>query len=359
MMIIIRYILFLLVASMLIIPGHRFTPAALAASAQDTCERPFEPVSTPLNDLAGLEYMRMDGTGTGAYGGLYPNGSNSRPSDHEAAGRMIARQVAPLDANGSPDHQEGRIGMVSVGMSNTAMEFLTFKANSFLEPDVNPKVTLINGAQPGQVSGDWVDPDAAPWKELDNRLQQAGLTPEQVQIVWLKQTQTGHGSFPEKPRALQEELKAIVQNLQERYPNTRLVYLSSRTRSYTYWNGLSPEPSAFETGFAVKWLIQAQIEGDPALNYDPKKGPVKAPYLSWGPYLWADGLNPRSDGLVWTPEDMVRDCTHPSEQGRQVVAQMLLDFFKTDSTTTWFVKTDPIFLPLLIWNIDTPIHIPN
>jgi hypothetical protein len=249
--------------------------------------------------------------------------------------------------------------MVSVGMSNTAMEFLTFRSISQAHPQLNPKVSLVNGAQPGQTSNFWVDPDAPPWQELDNRLLQAGLTPEQVQIVWLKQTQTGHGAFPEKPRALQEDLKAIVQNLSIKYPNTRLVYLSSRTRSYTYWNGLSPEPTAFETGFAVKWLIQAQIEGDPELNYDPEKGPVKAPYLSWGPYLWADGLTPRSDGMIWAPEDMVRDCTHPSEKGRQVVAQMLLDFFKTDSTTTWFVKTDPIYLPLLIWNISPGIHLPN
>jgi hypothetical protein len=354
----IRFTLLLLIIPLLVTPGHLDPPSAIAAPAQETCERPFEPVSTPLNDLAGQEYIRMDGTQTGAYGGLYPQGSNSRPPEHETAGRRHARQVAPLDANGSVDHQEGRIGMISIGMSNTAMEFLTFKANSFLDPDVNQKVILVNGAQPGQVSGDWVDPDAPPWEELDNRLVQAGLTPTQVQVVWLKQTQTGHGPFPEKPRALQEDLKAIVQNLIERYPNTQLVYLSSRTRSYTYWNGLSPEPTAFETGFAVKWLIQAQIEGDPELNYNPEKGPVKAPFLSWGPYLWADGLNPRSDGMVWTPEDMVRDCTHPSEKGRQVVAQMLLEFFKADSTATWFIKTDPIYLPLMIWKISTGIHIP-
>jgi hypothetical protein len=178
--------------------------------------------------------------------------------------------LVPLNASGRPDHQGGRIVVVSVGISNTAMEFLTFRSISQADPQLNPKVSLVNGAQTGQTSNLWVDPDAPPWQELDNRLQQAGLTTEQVQIVWLKQTQTGHGLFPEKPRALQEDLKAIVQNLSIKYPNTRLVYLSIRTRSYTYWIGLSPEPTAFETGFAVKWLIQAQIEGDPELNYDPE-----------------------------------------------------------------------------------------
>jgi hypothetical protein len=52
--------------------------------------------------------------------------------------------------------------------------------------------------------------------------------------------------------------------------------------------------------------------------------------------LWIDGLNPRSDGLVWTPEDMVRDCTHPSSNGEAKVAGMLLDFFMYDSLSGWF-----------------------
>lgn len=328
------------------------TPVA-AAAQEETCSMPFEPVSTPLNDLAGEEYLRMDGTPTGAFGGLYPQGSNSRPPAHEAAGQRIARQVVPLNAAGNPDPQQGRIVMISIGMSNTAMEFLTFIEFTQVDSQVNPKLSLVNGAQPGQTSEAWVDPQAPTWLEVDNRLQQAGLTPAQVQVAWLKQTQTGYGLFPDKPRALQSELKAIVRNLHIRYPNIRLVYLSSRTRSYTYWIGLSPEPSAFESGFAVKWLIQDQIEGDPELNYDPSKGTVVAPYLSWGPYLWADGLNPRSDGLIWAPEDMVQDCTHPSDQGRAKIAQLLMNFFKSDSTTTWFVSTVQrhLFIPwMLRWN---------
>jgi hypothetical protein len=40
----------------------------------------------------------------------------------------------------------------------------------------------------------------------------------------------------------------------------------------------------------VRWLIRDQIDGRPDLNPDPGKGPVKAPVLLWGPYLWADAL---------------------------------------------------------------------
>ncbi len=72
-----------------------------------------------------------------------------------------------------------------------------------------------------------------------------------------------------------------------RYPNILIVYLSSRTRAYTNDPVTeNPEPFAFESGFAVQWTIADQINGTGNLNFDPAKGPVVAPYLSWGPYLW-------------------------------------------------------------------------
>jgi hypothetical protein len=40
----------------------------------------------------------------------------------------------------------------------------------------------------------------------------------------------------------------------------------------------------------VKWLIADQIAGNPELNYDPAKGRVRAAWLAWGPYIWADGV---------------------------------------------------------------------
>jgi hypothetical protein len=102
-------------------------------------------------------------------------------------------------------------------------------------------------------------------------------------------------------------------------------------------------------------MIERQIDGHPDLNYDPDAGvPVVAPWLSWGPYLWADGINPRSDGFTWLQGDMVMDCTHPSASGRAKVACLLLEFFSTDSTTKdWFLEAPGelnchhIFLPAI------------
>jgi hypothetical protein len=205
------------------------------------------------------------------------------------------------------------------------------------DPQVNPLVVLINGAQSGRTADRWIDPTSPTYDEVDRRLAARQLTPAQVQVFWIKQTLTRGGAFPDKALELEEHLKAIVRNVAVRYPNLRLVFLSSRTRSYNYGRGLSPEPVAYETGFAVKWLIEAQIDGDPELNYDPARGAVVAPYLAWGPYLWIDGQNPRSDGMVWTADDLAEDCTHPSQQGRAKVAEMLRSFFLGDRLTSpWF-----------------------
>jgi hypothetical protein len=90
----------------------------------------------------------------------------------------------------------------------------------------------------------------------------------------------------------------------------------------------------------VKWLIERQIEGDAQLNYDPKKGAIKAPWLSWGPYLWANGEVKRKDGFSFQPSDFRdNDRMHHSAGGMRKIGTQLLQFFKSDTTTRdWFLK---------------------
>ena len=96
---------------------------------------------------------------------------------------------------------------------------------------------------------------------------------------------------------------------------------------------MNPEPHAYESAFAPKWMIARQINGDSELSYE------KMPWLAWGPYLWSDGLKGRKDGLIYTREDLGLDGTHPSESGRIKVARQLLEFLKSDPTSKpWFLK---------------------
>jgi hypothetical protein len=344
------------------IAGFVVSPLPVVQAQDEICTIPFQSVAVPLTELGNQEYVRMDEQETGFIGGLYPNGSNEPPSAHLSAGLQQARLIQPVNVNGQPDSETGKIVMISIGMSNTNAEFGSFMDLVHNDAEINDSLLLVNGALANQTSDRWVDPNAEAWQVLANKLENLQISPLQVQVAWIKLTRTRGGDFPEKAQALQQDLEIIVQNLRSAYPNVKIAYFSSRIYSYTYWNGLSPEPNAYETGFAVRWLIEQQINGDAGLNFDPAQGDVKAPLLLWGPYLWADGENPRQDGLTWLKEDLVQDCTHPNDSGKQKVASLLMDFFKTDPTTVgWFLENTSsfeefnLFIPFLKKDFPVPV----
>ena len=107
---------------------------------------------------------------------------------------------------------------------------------------------------------------------------------------------------------------------------------------------LNPEPFAYESAFSVKWMIENQINGTGNLSFDPASG--VAPWISWGPYLWADGTAGRSDGFIWECSDTAMDFTHPATSGEDKVAAELMAFFKTDPTATpWFLRSTAVGIP--------------
>jgi hypothetical protein len=265
----------------------------------------------------------------GHQGGLYPGGRNQPSAAYLAVGLAYAARVEPRGPDGRPS-AGGTIVLLSIGMSNTTQEFSTFKAIADADPRKSRHVTLVDGAQGGQDAERIKDPAAPFWRAVDLRLAAARVTAAQVQVVWLKEAIAGESRpFPADAGVLRADLEAITGILARRFPNLRLVYLSSRIYAGYATTRLNPEPFAYESGFAVKWVVQDRIEGR-----------LRGPWLGWGPYLWADGTRGRSDGLRWLCADLREDGTHPSPSGRQKVAALLLRFFTTDPTARrWFVAS--------------------
>jgi hypothetical protein len=222
-------------------------------------------------------------------------------------------------------------------MSNTTQEFSTFKAIAEKDPYKNPKLTIVDGAQGGQTAAIIMNPSASFWSVVDQRLTAAGVGKQQVQIVWLKEADANPSqAFPAHAFLLQSELESIARLLKSRFLNLKITYVSSRTYAGYATSTLNPEPYAYESGFSVKWMIEKQIGGDTSLAFSGQI--IRAPWLAWGPYLWADGTTPRSDGFTWQCADCQADGTHPSSAGQAKVANLLLNFFKSDPTATpWFV----------------------
>lgn len=323
------------------------TPYALA----QPCDPAAPQVS--LYDLGAATYKTFEG-------GLYAGGSNQRPPSHEQAGRAIAESIAPLGPN-------QRIVLISIGISNMTQEWrigvpgdpatipLTFtsKAQALQATGVvNPQVLIVDGAQGGQDAGLWAappDPLNPPWSVVHTRLTGPlyNSSAAEVQIACVKVATMGpttciasDGSSLGNAGQLAIDMAGIARNLKEQFPNIRLAYFVSRTYG-GYATGGNREPFAFEQGFAIKWMVDAQINASGAygdLTYEhPDPLQVMSPWLSYGPYLWANGTTPNGLGINWEISDFREDHIHPAAGGVDKAADAMLSFFLSDSTTRpWF-----------------------
>lgn len=282
----------------------------------------------PLTDMTAEDKYE------GEDGGLYGKGSNEPPEALKKSADTALAQIQPLDAQGKPS-ASGKIAFVSISMSNATQEFSSFKTIADRDSRKSAKLTIVDCAQGGQTMAAWAQPEGRPWPEAMNRLQRAEVTPQQVQVAWVKLANAGPtGSKTEHLATLESDTIKVLHLLRERFPNLRIAYLASRIYAGYATTPLNPEPYAYEGAFAVRHLIQQQISGDSSL------APTKSPLLLWGPYLWADGEKGRKfDGLKYTKDDFGSDGTHPSNPGREKVARQLLEFFATNPLAKgWFAK---------------------
>jgi hypothetical protein len=316
-------------------PGAQCRPAGMGPGSRPA-------PSTKPTGLVPLDQMTAQDKYKGEDGGLYGGGANAPPEAHRKAAEAALAKITPLDSAGKPA-ANGKIVLLSMGMSNTTQEFSRFVEMARSDKGISPKLVLVDGAQGGQDAARWSDGNLPAWKTMEDRLRAAGVTDPQVQVMWVKHARiqpARFGDYPKHTEELKGHFLASLQLARERFPNLRVAYLSSRIYAGYASTALNPEPYAYESALVVRSLILGQIKGDANVNCDPARGAVKAPLLLWGPYLWADGLTPRkSDGLIWKPQDLGPDGTHPSPtSGRQKVAELLLKFFKTDDLAKgWFL----------------------
>ncbi len=305
------------------------TAASVGAALCDSVSKGF----LPLTELNGVY--------KGEPGGLYPGGLNLPPPFHDSAGIAIAHQFAALDITGAPD-TAGVWVLLSIGMSNCTQEFSAFITSVSGDTTLHPHLRIIDGAQGGQTASKIKYDTAQFWNVVNNRLQTNNLSAAQVQVVWLKEANAGPTqAFPLHATLLRDDIRDVVRVAKQKYPNLRQVFFSSRTYAGYASTTLNPEPYAYESAFSCRWLLEAQIAGNDSLNFISDSGVVNAPWLAWGPYLWADGIIPRSgDGLTWQCDDfLATDGTHPSASGRAKVATLLEQFFKSSPyTKPWFLK---------------------
>jgi hypothetical protein len=95
-------------------------------------------------------------------------------------------------------------------------------------------------------------------------------------------------TFPADAQQSKLAWKEIVHAIYTRYPNVNIIYSSTKGAMYMSATATkNPEfiggpigPFNHDAAWGVKWVIEDQVNGAPDLNYDPARGPVKAPWLS-------------------------------------------------------------------------------
>ena len=286
----------------------------------------------PMDTLGGGTYL-------GYEGGLYPGGSNAMPSAHQQFGINLAQAIQPLDANGKPS-SSGKYVLLSLGTSDANYEFERFLEYASGESTINPNLVIVEGAMGNEALDTLLSPNGYLfWNNIYNwAFPEAKVTPQQVVAIWLE-PEDAHppGLFPQDMQQIHTELRTLIPNLLVRFPNLKLLYLSSRA----YGGYANPaktvnEPYSYDQGYALQAVLADQINGDPALNFDPSVGPVEAPWMAWENYKWGNGMTAHN-GLVWACPDFRSDGYHVSGPGEDKVSGLLMNFLKSDPTAApWF-----------------------
>lgn len=307
-------------------PGRRVAAVCVAAVMSMIAA---EPVAGQTDDPAIPIKDMVNGETYGGYAGLLYPGSNEVPPDHLALAIAMSEEIVPRDVDGRPDPVNGLIGFIALGVSITAQEFGTFERLQDQNPGRNPRVVIVDTVRGGANSGGF-------WELPLAKLEAAGLSRHQVQVLWFKSTGYEEpDNFPVHAQELRDLYVEKTIEAKDWFPNLALAYFTSRSYGGYALNDSSPEPQAYEEGFSAKWAIERQLSGHPSLNADPAKGPVEAPVMLWGPYWWAEGATPNSCGVVWLPEDFEEgDLMHPSDIGQLKAATLLAEAIEASPTST-------------------------
>lgn len=230
-----------------------------------------------------------------------------RNADHEAAGIEAATEVG-----------EDATGLI-LGMSNTSSVAERFIA------DWSP-IPFVNAAIGGADARKWATGNL--WPRVRESIESAGVQPDEIEVVWMLHSFQGTAN-PEVQQfciALQDIIEQVI----EEFPSIRMIYVSDR--GWGGWStGLATDgtPNNGEPGV---WAQAVGIDHLVATNRDR----ADKVWVGWGPYVWANGDEPRADGVSWPRSYFQTDGVHWRREGRVAYAELLDQFFSTDETAGWY-----------------------
>lgn len=289
----------------------------------------------PINEMGTQTYL-------GYQGGFYPNGSTVPQGQYAADLDSINKTIWGLDTLGIRKNKAGTIVVGGVGacLAGAPVNGLRRRKNN---PNTVHNINFVNFEFGGASFEHLADPNSTYWEHVDLKMSSQNTTYKQVQILWMTtDDSSGITEWPTRPLIAKESIKAAARTLKIKFPNLKILYMVGRPYTWDLGkdskiqNKRSMNPAPYHQGWAEKWAIEDQINGDPGVAY---KGPnAVAPIITWGEYEWTHAKAPNADGFYWLPSD-TRDGLHPTDVGKDKIAQYFWNFLYTDPyASQWFLR---------------------
>ncbi len=291
----------------------------------------------PINEMGSQTYL-------GYQGGFYPNGATVPQGQYAADLDSINKTIWGLDTAGNRRNKAGTIVIGGIGacLSGAPISGLRRRKKN---PNTVLNINWVNFEAGGQGASweDIADPNSNLWDYISQKIVYQNTTYKQVQMLWMTTDDSSTVTdWPTRPLIAKENIKSAARTLKMKFPNLKILYMVGRPYTWDLaldgkiTNVRSRNPAPYHQGWAEKWAIEDQINGDPGMAYN---GPnAVAPILTWGEYQWTHAKAPNADGFFWLPSD-TRDGLHPTDEGKDKIAQYFWNFFYTDPyASQWFLR---------------------
>lgn len=287
-----------------------------------------------LDQMFEIDDLGSSGVYKGLPSGLYDGVKNTPELSQKVLLQQQLKLIKPVDKKGL-ENADGKIGFVFIGESYVTGEFELFSEFISGNPEINQKLVLIDATDSNLNTLEWNKSNQA-WDSLSKKMVKSDISPKQVQILWLSLGFTDYsGDLSSDVSGQVSILTNIIKTALTKYPDTKVIYLSSPRYSGFAKDPIYEEPRMYEAGFAVRELISQQTRGD--LNFRQSNNLLKSePALVWGPYIWNNDTT-GSTRFSYKATDFVDDGVRLTIPGKQRYIVDLYKFWSSyEFSKSWF-----------------------
>lgn len=314
---------------------HRLTQIlmALIVFATASCSREsdfVEPVPVVPQGTGNIPLNDPDlFTWNGEQSGLYPWGNEMISNDYQSFYASVSQSIHPSSFSGLRTSHP-KVVVLGIGGSTPGILFNGFIHAQQNDPGFGSDLLFINGGINAMDLSDLLDPATNYWNNMETLLNNNAATAEDVQVMFcvednLRSVDT---SFA-RATLLKDNYIQLMEIIRNHYPNCKLFLVADRAYSGYTDDPHHHEPIGYLNGWGVKLFVEDYINGELP----------QYPVINWLDYYWADGENPRWDGLTYSQSDFSGPAyVHIKQEKADEITAVTHEKLKADPSASYWYK---------------------